>query len=104
MTPLCKEIWLVHYQSTSDSDDIRVVEQDMQLFLLAVEGVVSSHMHDRVGGAYERNSSADFLTEDRSAKSSSRKRGSLPVASLRDATALSALSLLRDAMYTFALC
>ena len=69
MTPLCKEIWLVHVQSTSDSDDIRVVAQDMQLFLLAVEGVVSSHMHDRVGGAYERNSSADFRTVCRSDRS-----------------------------------
>jgi hypothetical protein len=50
------------------------------------------------------NSSAEDLTDFKSAKSNLRKIASFPVCSFRSAMADFALSSLRTAMYTFALC
>ena len=50
------------------------------------------------------NSSAEDLTDFKSAKSNLRKIGSFPVCSFSSAMADFAFSSLRTAMYTFALC
>ena len=76
----------------------------MELFFLA--GILYFQMQNRIyiDQAYLMNSSAEDLTEFKSAKSNLRNIASFPVCSFSSVMADFAFSLLRTAMYTFALC
>ena len=83
-------------------DHGRIVEQDMELCFLA--GIFLDAEQYIIDQAYLMNSSAEDLTDFKSARSNLRKMASFPVCSLSSVIADFAFSSLRAAMYTFALC